>query len=93
MSIYMYMYRECLAGILILWSYTRCMSKFRVGDNRRTVNTPTRLGESTKFWSVGDRKRELNTVFGDLWVLVCDNIIDMNVILDLILKYNEAEKF
>ena len=45
-SIYIYIYiciciSSFLAGILFLWSYTRCMSNFRVGGNRRTVNTPT----------------------------------------------------
>ena len=55
--IYLYMYREFLAGILFLWSYTRCMSKFGWAITEElSIRRRVRLNQSTKFWSVGDRK-------------------------------------
>ena len=44
MYVYTYMYREILASYCC--DLSRCISKFRVGDNSRTVNTSTSADNS-----------------------------------------------
>ena len=74
-DIYIYMYREFLA--FHFCDLSHCISKFWVGDDR-TVNMSMSPHNSD----------QLGSENAFWFAIIC---IDMRVILDLILKYNDTE--